>query len=129
MWQELAHADYLYVQIVSNLYIYFSQLTVYQLSSHYGLLNRLLYYALIAFSVASHSHVWLVAGALTSAMTYSGTVTIHGFILAIDSKNFLYDIDTVGVWAVVSIGCLVVNPMLYSSTTIPRVPSRLIFKF
>lgn len=104
-------------------------MTVYPLSGQYGLLPRFLFYALMGFSVAGHARFWLVAGALASAMTYSGTAVIHALILASDSAHSLYDIDTVGIWAIVSVGSLMVFPVLHSSNTIARLPSRLIFGF
>ncbi|KAL8685741.1 MAG: hypothetical protein Q9218_007571 [Villophora microphyllina] len=90
---------------------------------------RLLFYMLILFSAAARSHIWLVAGALASAMTYSGTAAIHALIIAADSANSLYDIDAVGIWAVVSISCLTIYPMLTRSATIPQIPTRPIFGF
>lgn len=104
-------------------------LAVYQLSGRYGLMPRLLYYALIIFTVAGHTHVWLNAGALASALTYSGTAAIHALILAADSANSLCDIDAVGIWAILSVGCLVDDPTLTRSSIIPRIPARPIFGF
>ena len=46
------------------------------LSGQYCLLSRILYYALLIFSVFGHAHVWLIAGALALALTYSGTAAI-----------------------------------------------------
>ena len=62
-------------------------------------------------------------------MTYSGTAVIHALILAADSMNSLYDIDAMGIWAVVSVGCLTFIPVILWSTTFPRQPSRPIFGF
>jgi len=68
----------------------------YQLSGQYGLLNRLLYYSLLIFSIAGQRRLWLITSALTSATTYSSTAAIHALILAA-SRHSLYDIDTMGV--------------------------------
>lgn len=85
---------------------------VYPLSGQYGMLPRLLYYGLLVFSVLAHRQVWLIAGAMASAMTYSGTAAIHSTILAFSSRNWIFDLDAFGTWAVVSTGCLAVIPVL-----------------
>src|SRR6266536_2144829 len=89
---------------------------VYPLSGQYGFLVRLLYYILLIFAVFFHHHVWLVAGALASALTFSGSAAIHGFILAIVSNSSLYDIDVAGVWTVVSAATIAVDPVRDLST-------------
>lgn len=101
---------------------------VYQLSGQYGLLSRLLFYVVIVFAAVGSSHVWLIAGALTSALIYSGTAVVHAFILAIGTKA-LYDLDVVGVWAVLSVSCLAIQPMFEWSHVIPKLQSRMIFGF
>jgi hypothetical protein len=50
---------------------------VYPLSEQYGGLARLLFCQLLIFSVVAYKQVWLVAGALAYAMTYSGTAAVH----------------------------------------------------
>lgn len=98
----------------------------YQLSGQYGLLSRLLFYVLIVFAAIGSSHIWLIAGALASALIYSGTAVIHALILAIGSKP-LYDLDVIGVWAILSVSCLAIQPMFEWSRVIPKVQSRIIF--
>jgi hypothetical protein len=91
---------------------------VYPLSGQYSLLNRLLYYALIIVAVFGHSHLWLVTGPLAYVMTYSSTAAVHAVIMAGVSKNGLFDIDALGAWAVISVGCLAVLPMFIKSEII-----------
>jgi len=100
----------------------------YQLSGQYGLLPRLLFYVFIFFAAVGSSHIWLIAGALASALMYSGTAVVHAFILAIGSKP-LYDLDLIGVWAILSVSCLAIQPMFEWSDVIPKVQSRIIFGF
>ncbi|KAJ5108079.1 hypothetical protein N7456_004754 [Penicillium angulare] len=90
----------------------------YQLSGNYCILNRVLYYALIIFSIIGYSHVWLIAGALASALTYSGTAAVHAVILCIASETGTFDIDILGTWAIVSIACLTVMPIFSFSPSI-----------
>ncbi|KAJ5280785.1 hypothetical protein N7478_006157 [Penicillium angulare] len=90
----------------------------YQLSGNYCILNRVLYYALIIFSIIGYSHVWLIAGALASALTYSGTAAIHAVILCVASQTGTFDIDILGAWAVVSVACLTVMPIFSFSPSI-----------
>lgn len=102
---------------------------VYPLSGQYGLLPRLLYYDLLIFAVLAQHQVWLIAGAPASALTYSGTAAIHAIILARVSMNLVFDIDVVGVWAIVSAGCVAVQPVLDWSSTLRESPYRPIFGF
>jgi hypothetical protein len=45
---------------------------VYTVTGQYGLLPRVLYYALLIFTVFTHKYIWLAAGAAASVMTFSG---------------------------------------------------------
>lgn len=90
----------------------------FQLSGNYCVMNRALYYALIFFSVIGHSHVWLVAGALASALTYSSTAAIHAVVLAGATSNGIFDIDMLGTWAIVSVACMAVLPIFTLSSAI-----------
>ena len=102
---------------------------VYPVSGQYGLLPRLLYYALIVFSIVAQQQSWLVVGAIASAMTYSGTAAIHAVVLAAVSVNPVFDLDIVGVWAVASAGCVAVVPILDWSKTLLYSPYRPVFGF
>jgi hypothetical protein len=50
---------------------------VYPISGQYALLQRALYYGLLAFSIVSRKTPWLVAGALGAAMTYAASAAVH----------------------------------------------------
>jgi hypothetical protein len=104
-------------------------LCVYPLSGQYSLLNRLLYYALIVFAVVGHSHPWLVTGPLAYIMTYSSTAAVHALIMAVVSENGLLDIDVLGTWAIISIGCLAVLPIFTTSKAISESQYSPVFGF
>lgn len=73
---------------------------IYPISGQYGFLPRLLYYCLLLFAVLNRKQVWLIAGALASALTYSGTAAIHAFVIA---KSLpLQDLDCYGIYPIVS---------------------------
>ena len=76
------------------------------------------------FSVVWHSHKWLVAGALASALIYSGTAVIHALILACVSGNSVYDLDALGIWALVSVGCILAFPGMSRLTIFLQRPSQ-----
>ncbi len=99
---------------------------VYQLSGQYGLHQRILTYVLFAFIALVRDSVWLVAGAMAWIMTYSGTAAVHAFLLTISSRG-LYDLDSVGIWTILSISCLAVLPMFDGSSAITHLPTRPIF--
>lgn len=100
----------------------------YQLSGQYGLLSRLLFYALIVFSAVGRSQIWLIAGALASALIYSGIAVVHAFILVIRSRK-IYDLDSDGIWAILSVSCFAFGSMSEWSYIIPIKQSRIIFGF
>ena len=102
---------------------------MYPLSGQYGLLPRLLYYGLLIFSVVAHRQVWLIAGAMASALTYSGTTAIHAVILASTARDWILDLDAFGVWAIVSTGCLAVIPVLDWSRVLVESQFRPVFGF
>ncbi|OBT77577.1 hypothetical protein VF21_04549 [Pseudogymnoascus sp. 05NY08] len=106
-----------------------SILCVYPLSGQYSLLNRLLYYALTVFAVVGHSHPWLVTGPLAYIMTYSSTAAVHALIMAVVSENGLLDIDVLGTWAIISIGCLAVLPIFTTSRAISESQYSPVFGF
>lgn len=102
---------------------------VYPLSGQYGLLPRVLYYCLLIFSALAQRQVWLIAGAMASALTYSGTAAIHAVILAGASQSWIFDLDALGVWAIVSTGCLAVIPVLDWSHVLVESQFRPVFGF
>lgn len=101
---------------------------VYPLSGQYGLLSRVLFYVLIVFAFVGRCQIWLIAGVLASVLIYSGTAVVHAPILAIGSKP-LYDLDVVGVCAILSVSCLSIYPISAWSHIIPIKQSRIIFGF
>ena len=101
----------------------------YPLSGQYEFLQRLLYYVLVVFAIFTQGHLWLSAGALATIMTYSGAAAVHAIILADISRNSLLDVDTFGVWSVVSVGALAVEPVLTFSHILRWSPARPIVGF
>jgi len=69
------------------------------ISGQYCLLNRILFYVLLVFAVLMRRSPWLVAGALASALSYSGTAAIHALMRAFSksphgtSRNALQAIE------------------------------------
>lgn len=58
-----------------------SVLCDYPISSQYCRLPRILLFVLLSFALMARNHTWLAAGALASALTFSGVAVIHAFIL------------------------------------------------
>jgi hypothetical protein len=102
---------------------------VYPISGQYALLQRLLYYGLLLFSIVSRKTPWLVAGALGAAMTYAGSAAVHATILAGISRNSLLDLDCLGIFAVVSVGSLVVTVFFHRSELLRESPARPVFQY
>jgi hypothetical protein len=50
------------------------------ISGMYSRLNRILYYVALVFALVVRHHDWLVAGALASATTYSGSAAIQAWV-------------------------------------------------
>ena len=100
---------------------------VYPVSGHYAPVSRYVYYTLLLFGiVARHSH-WLIAGALATAMTYSGAAAIHAIILAATTNNVVQDLDLMGVWTVLGAGAFALWPVLSVSSTLRSSRFRPIF--
>jgi hypothetical protein len=62
-------------------------------------------------------------------MTYSSTAAVHALIMAVVSKNVLLDIDVLGTWAIISIGCLAVLPIFTTSKAISESQYSPVFGF
>ncbi|KAL8750661.1 MAG: hypothetical protein Q9199_006926 [Rusavskia elegans] len=90
---------------------------VYQISSQYAFLPRLLFYALTVFGVIYRHREWLVAGALASALTYSGSAAVHAVLLAGFRHETALDLDVIPCNAVLAMSVLIVVPLLRYSQT------------
>ncbi|KAL2848198.1 hypothetical protein BJX68DRAFT_267645 [Aspergillus pseudodeflectus] len=102
---------------------------IYPISGQYALLQRILYYALLAFSVVSQGSPWLVAGALGTAMTFAASAALHATILAGTSDNSLLDLDCLGTFALVSVGSLAATVFFDYSTLLRESPARPVFRY
>ncbi|PKX88955.1 uncharacterized protein P174DRAFT_379444 [Aspergillus novofumigatus IBT 16806] len=102
---------------------------VYPISGQYALLQRVLYYGLLLFSIVSRKTPWLVAGALGAAMTYAASAAVHATILAGISRDSLLDLDCLGIFAIVSVGSLVVTVFFHGSELLRESPARPVFQY
>ncbi|KAL2042134.1 hypothetical protein N7G274_005322 [Stereocaulon virgatum] len=93
---------------------------MYPTSGTYSFLARLLYYCTLVFSLFSRAHLWLVAGALVSALVYSGSAAVHACLLVWRGPNSFSDNDSLALYAILSSACLVTVPLLNWSGTLRR---------
>jgi hypothetical protein len=103
---------------------------VYAVSGQYGLLPRVLYYALLIFTVFTHRYIWLVAGAAASAMTFSGSAAIHAIILVAlpRSSAAAIDLDVFGTYAASATGLIFIIPIMTFSKTLQTVTGRVLIR-
>ncbi|KAK0509156.1 hypothetical protein JMJ35_008527 [Cladonia borealis] len=93
---------------------------VYPRSGTYSFLARLLYYCTLIFALFSSAHLWLVAGALTSALVYSGAAAVHACLLVWRGPNPYIENDSWALYAILNTACLVTVPLLNWSGTLRR---------
>ncbi|KAI9813791.1 MAG: hypothetical protein M1827_003581 [Pycnora praestabilis] len=94
---------------------------IYPISGQYGVMCRILYYFLLVFALVVRNQKWLAAGALASALTYSGAAAIHAFILAgfwHSGDHQFTDTDIWALWCILSTGCTIAVPLLLWSSTL-----------
>jgi len=73
----------------------------------------------LIFATLVHGHLWLVAGALVAALSYSGTAAFHAILLIWRGPAMgAQDIDAL--MAILSTSCLVSVPLLNWSSTLRR---------
>ena len=90
----------------------------------YSFLNRLLYYCTLIFSLFSRAHLWLVAGALAAALTYSGSAAVHACLLVWRGPNPYIENDSWVLYAILSSACLITVPLLNWSGTLRRLGAK-----
>lgn len=91
----------------------FSAYCAWPVSGQYCLLNRVLFYVLLVFAVLMRRSPWLVAGALASALSYSGTAAIHAMGLGWYKATMVQgEQDAVVLWAILSSACVIAVPLL-----------------
>lgn len=101
-------------------------LCMYPISSQYGLLPRVLYYCLIVFAALAYTHRWVIAGALATALTYSGAAGIHKILLSIWEHYGVayhpdkYDTDDRVLFQITSVSILFAAPLANWSSTIRK---------
>lgn len=92
---------------------FFSAYCAWPVSGQYCLLNRVLFYVLLVFAVLMRRSPWLVAGALASALSYSGTAAIHAMGLGWYKATMVQgEQDAVVLWAILSSACVIAVPLL-----------------
>jgi len=103
---------------------------VYAVSGQYGLLPRVLYYALLIFTVFTHKYIWLVAGAAASAMTFSGSAAIHAIILvALPRRSAAaLDLDVFGTYAASATGLIFIIPIMTFSKSLKNLTGRVLIR-
>ncbi|MCJ1272860.1 hypothetical protein MMC21_000649 [Puttea exsequens] len=90
----------------------------------YSFLSRLLYYCTLIFSLFSRAHLWLVAGALASALVYSGSAAVHACLLVWKGPNPYIENDSWALYAILNAACLITVPLLNWSGTLRRLGQR-----
>ena len=98
---------------------------VYPISGAYGILPRFLYYATLVLAIFGRNQEWLVIGALASALTYAGTAAIHATTLC-TSRRKVFDLDILGVWAILSTGALAYITLINWSKTMRNSRARFV---
>ena len=86
---------------------------------------RVLFYCTLVFALLIHQHLWLVAGALGAALTYSGVAAIHACLFVWTGLSW-GDFDRDALMAILSTSCLMVVPMLNWSKTLRNHEARTI---
>ncbi|KAI9671180.1 MAG: hypothetical protein M1817_003687 [Caeruleum heppii] len=98
---------------------YTTAFCAYPVSGNYGLLPRILYYCTLVFALLAHNHLWLVAGALASSLTYSGVAAIHACLLVWQGQG-LGEMDLDALTAILIPACLITVPLLNWSSTLRK---------
>jgi hypothetical protein len=103
---------------------------VYTVSGQYGLLPRVLYYALLIFTVFTHKYIWLAAGAAASAMTFSGSAAIHAIILVAlpRSSTSAIDLDVFGTYAASATGLIFIVTTMTFSKSLKKLAGRVLIR-
>ena len=99
-------------------------LCVYPVDGQYTFLQRLLFYVLLVFGVLARRKKWLVVGALTTAMSYSGAAAIHAMLLVTRDHSYI-DLNIFGIFAITSAGVMLSVLLFRWSTTLGKAGRRL----
>ena len=117
---------------------------IYPLSGQYDVLNRMLFYTLLFFSLAFRHHDWLVATALGTAMTYSAVSAIHVFTFLVQfgwgmpvlNEHWVFcnkttsqpygDIDLFGAWPILIASAITFAQILNWSISVQRNEAQII---
>lgn len=99
-------------------------LCVYPVDGQYTFLQRLLFYVLLTFGVLARRRKWLVIGALTTAMSYSGAAAIHAMLLVSPGRDYV-DLNIYAIYSVTSTAVILSVLLLLWSTTLGRAGRRL----
>jgi hypothetical protein len=71
----------------------------------------------LVFALLAHNHLWLVAGALASSLTYSGAAAIHACMLVWRGPGPA-EMDLDALTAILIPACLIIVPLLNWSSTL-----------
>src|ERR1700722_17827244 len=90
----------------------------YTLSGQYGFLQRLHFYATLAFAAIFPRSQWLVGAAFAAVMTYASVAAIHAALLAWTASPATFDLDIVGAWCILSPTTIILGSMMQCSPTL-----------
>ncbi|CAG8979777.1 hypothetical protein HYALB_00011585 [Hymenoscyphus albidus] len=99
---------------------------IYPVSGQYRLLPRLLCYTSLFFAVVARRQLWLVTGALCSAMILGSTAVIHVFVILFASGTdpAVFDSDMVPLSLLLLVGAMFPGPVVDFSKTVRKSGAR-----
>lgn len=90
------------------------------ISGQYCILQRVLFYVLISFSIVvfwfrGFRWQWLVRGSFVTAMVYSAVASIHAIVLAAMNRRYqlVIDLDIFGTHCIITSSLVLLAPMLH----------------
>ena len=84
----------------------------------------MLFYCTLIFSLVFKTHLWLVTGALTTALAYSGAAAVHACLMAGRGPSWVVELDKVGVTIILHAASLIAALLLNWSDTLRRLGAR-----
>jgi hypothetical protein len=85
---------------------------------------------LLIFTVFTRKYNWLAAGAAASAMTFSGSATIHAIILVTLpwGSTSAIDLDVVGTYAASATGLIFIVPIMAFLKSLKTLAGRVLIR-
>ena len=82
-----------------------------------ALLPRVLFYTTLVFALVGRTHEWLIVGALTAALTFSGAAALHAMFLLWVGPGY-GELDLFALEGILSTACLLAIPLINWSSTL-----------